>query len=51
LLATLVGRDNTEARRASDAAFALYDEVGAKAYLDLYAAGMPPAGERRAAGA
>jgi tetratricopeptide (TPR) repeat protein len=51
LFATLVGRDNPEARQASDAAFALFSEVGAEAYLDLYANGMPPLEERRAAGA
>jgi tetratricopeptide (TPR) repeat protein len=50
LFATLVGRDVREARQASDAAFELLTEVGATAYMDLYAAGMPPASERRAAG-
>ncbi len=51
LFATLVGRENLEAREASDAAFALFSEVGAEAYIDLYAEGMPPREERRAAGA
>jgi len=50
LFATLVGRDVPEAREASDAAFELLTEIGAAAYLDLYAAGMPLAGEQSAAG-
>jgi class 3 adenylate cyclase/tetratricopeptide (TPR) repeat protein len=50
LFATLVGRDVPEARKASDGAFEVFVEVGADAYLDLYAAGMPPANEQRAAG-
>jgi len=50
LFATLVGRDVPEAREASDAAFEFLTEVGAAAYLDLYAAGMPLAGEQGAAG-
>jgi hypothetical protein len=50
LFAALVGRDQPEARRASDAAFEVFTEVGATACLDLYAAGLPPAGEQRAAG-
>ncbi len=50
VFATLVGRDVPEARKASDAAFEVFTEVGAAAYLDLYAAGMPPAHEQRATG-
>jgi hypothetical protein len=50
LFATLVGREVPEARKASDAAFEVFTEVGATAYLDLYAAGMPPAEERQATG-
>jgi tetratricopeptide (TPR) repeat protein len=50
LFATLVGREVPEARKASDAAFELFTEVGATAYLDLYAAGMPPSEAQRAAG-
>jgi hypothetical protein len=50
LFATLVGRGVPEARDASDAAFEVLADAGAAAYLDLYAAGMPPADERRAGG-
>jgi tetratricopeptide (TPR) repeat protein len=50
LFATLVGRQVPEARKASDAAFEVFTEVGATAYLDLYAAGMPPTDAQRAAG-
>jgi hypothetical protein len=50
LFATLVGREVPEARKASDAAFELFTEVGVTAYLDLYAAGMPPSEAQRAAG-
>jgi tetratricopeptide (TPR) repeat protein len=50
LFATLVGREAPEARKASDDAFELFTEVGAAAYLDLYAAGMPPSDVQRAAG-
>jgi class 3 adenylate cyclase/tetratricopeptide (TPR) repeat protein len=51
LFATLVGRDVPEARQASDDAYEVLSQIGATAYLDLYAAGMPPADEERAAGA
>jgi len=50
LFATLVGREVPEAREASDAAFEVLTEAGAIAYLDLYAAGMPPVETQRAAG-
>ncbi len=50
LFATLVGRDIPEARNASDVAFQVFSEVGANAYLDLYAAGMPPVDEQFATG-
>ena len=50
LFATLVGREVPEARKASDEAFEVLTEVGATAYLDLYAAGMPSAEMQRAAG-
>ena len=46
----MVGRQVPGARKASDAAFELFTEVGATAYLDLYAAGMPPTDAQRAAG-
>ncbi|MCP3974369.1 MAG: hypothetical protein GY720_07745 [bacterium] len=49
LFASLVGRGVPEARRASDTAFEVFSEAGATAYLDLYASGMPPVDERRAA--
>jgi len=50
LFATLVGRDVAEARAASDAAYEVFTEVGALAYLELFAAGMPPVEEQQAAG-
>lgn len=50
LFATLVGREVPEARKASDAAFEVFTEVGAAASLNLYAAGMPPSDAQRAAG-
>lgn len=50
LYATVVGRDVPEARTASDEAHATLTEIGATAYLELFAAGMPPADERKAAG-
>jgi tetratricopeptide (TPR) repeat protein len=50
LFATLVGREVPEARKASDAAFKVFTETGATAYLDLYAAGMPPTDAQRAVG-
>ncbi len=50
LFATMVGRDVPEGREASDAAFDVLAAVGANAYLDLYAAGMPPSAARLAAG-
>ncbi len=50
LFATLVGREVPEARKSSDAAFEVFTEAGATAYLDLYAAGMPPSDAQRAAG-
>ena len=50
LFATLVGREALEARKASDSAYEVLTELGAMAYLDVYAAGMPPAAEQEAAG-
>jgi class 3 adenylate cyclase/tetratricopeptide (TPR) repeat protein len=50
LFATLVGREVPEARMASDAAAEVFTEVGAAAYLDLYADGMPPFHPQRAVG-
>ncbi len=50
LFATLVGRDVPEGREASNAAFETFAEVGANAYLDLYAAGLPSAKDTQAAG-
>jgi hypothetical protein len=50
LFATLVGRGVPEAREASDSAFDVFSEVGASAYLRLYSAGMPQAGEQEVAG-
>jgi hypothetical protein len=50
LFATLVGRDVPAARKASDAAFDVFTEVGANSYLRLYSAGMPAAGEQQVAG-
>ena len=50
LYATLVGRDAPDARAASDAAFEVFSDVGAAAFTEVYATGMPPAEERRAAG-
>lgn len=51
LFAVLVGREVAEARQASDSAFEFLSEIGATAYLDLYAAGMPPLAEQQATGA
>jgi hypothetical protein len=48
LFATLVGSDVREARRASDAAYEVFSEIGATAYLDLYAAGMPQMNQEHA---
>ncbi len=50
LFAAVVGTDAAEARRASEEAFAAFSEVGAAAYLDLFAAGMPQTPGRLAAG-
>ena len=50
LFATMVGREAPEARKASDEAFDVLTRAGATAYLDLYAAGMPPDEAQRAAG-
>jgi tetratricopeptide (TPR) repeat protein len=50
LFATLVGRSLPETLEASDAAFEVFADSGATAYFDLYAAGLPRAGEQRAAG-
>lgn len=50
LFATLVGRGVPEARKASNAAFETFTEVGASAYLDLYSAGLPSAEDTQAAG-
>ena len=50
LLQAMVGRSVPEARRASDEAFAVLSEIGATAYLDLFAAGMPDVDEQYAAG-
>jgi class 3 adenylate cyclase/tetratricopeptide (TPR) repeat protein len=50
LFATVVGRDVPEACEASDAAFEVFMEVGATGYLEVYAAGMPPADNELAAG-
>ncbi len=50
LFAVCVGRDIPEARIASDAAYEVFAESGAHAYIDVFAAGMPPVGERMAAG-
>ena len=49
--AVVVGREVAEARQASDAAYQLLSDIGASAYLDLYAAGMPPIAQERATGA
>ncbi|MCP4305378.1 MAG: AAA family ATPase [bacterium] len=51
LFAAVVGREVAEARQASDAACQFLSDIGATAYLDLYAAGMPPIAEERASGA
>ncbi|MDJ0924594.1 MAG: adenylate/guanylate cyclase domain-containing protein [Acidimicrobiia bacterium] len=51
LFATLVGRDNREARTASDDASATFVECGAVAYLNLYSSGLPPLEEQRASSA
>lgn len=50
LFAVLVGRETPEGKRASDAAFSVFSESGALAYIDVFAAGMPPIEERMAAG-
>jgi hypothetical protein len=51
LFATVVGREVPEARQAADEARELLAEIGATAYLDLYAAGLATANRQRAAGA
>jgi hypothetical protein len=49
LFAAMIGREVPAARSASDAAFAALTEFGSTAYLDLFATGMPPAGQQQVA--
>jgi class 3 adenylate cyclase/tetratricopeptide (TPR) repeat protein len=50
LFAAVVGRDVAQARQAGDAAHEVFVEVGADAYIELLAPGLPTEAGERAAG-